>query len=429
MAVIANNQKKLKWAIYACSLLLISLSLSCKDGDKKNKTETDQIKATGTAKDSAYVVEVTAADYVFGMPTEVPSGWVTFRMKNRGQEEHNAIIFKYSDSITYPELIKSIGKAMKEEKMMDPANIFHSQIETAMGGPAILSPGLTGETTVLLEPGVHALTCWMVAEDGEYHLMKGMTRPFVVTEEKSGAEKPEASVDITVEDVAIRIEDPIEAGEHVFNVNFETMDNVHLAKLKEGQNLEDLKLWMNKAQNPSPFTFLGGAEQAPVGMTNTFKASLAPGRYALVTYGRAIMGMAEEFMIPENGAAPKSKEPENSLIVIRNTSGGIQIPEEVQTGRTPVKLQATGDKQGLYVLGRLKEGKSMAEIKQFLNNASETTPPYHPIWWGSLSPDEEVSLNLEFQAGTYLVAGPLPSGDQMPANSKTEELIHLFKVD
>ncbi len=276
MKTTTNNQLQLRYTHGACVLLLIIFCLSCQEKKKKDQVKLIDRELSEKAESSPYIVEVTAFDYAFGMPTEIPSGWVTFRMKNMRQEVHHGIVYKYSDSVTYDGLVSTIGEAFQEKELADPSNDFNSEVVTAMGGPAILSPGRTGETTVLLEPGVYALTCWMVAEDGEFHAMKGMTRPFVVTKENSGAEKPDGTVDITLEDVAINIQDPVGPGDHVFNVTFKTMDNVHLAKLEEGQKLEDLNQWMNKAQNPSPFTFLGGAEQAPVGTVNTFKATLEP---------------------------------------------------------------------------------------------------------------------------------------------------------
>lgn len=435
--------KKDQKIIYAtqtwlCFLVLISISIACKNSGKgdpeANGLESEIFKA---AKDSAYVVEVTAADYAFGMPTEVPSGWVTFKMNNMGQETHNGIIYRYSDSITYKELIATISQALQEKKILDPTNDFNSQIETAMGGPAILSPGLTGETTVLLEPGIYALTCWMVAADGEYHLMKGMTRPFVVTQEDSGAEKPEGTVDITLEDFAINIEDSIGAGDHVFNVHFRTKENVHLAKLEEGQELEDLKLWMNKAQSPSPFTFLGGAEQAPVGMTNTFKASLEPGRYALVTYGTAMNGMTSEIVVPEKGkAAPVSNEAVNAPVTVRITPERAELSEGLHSGRTLINFKTTEEKQGFYILNRLKDGSSPNEFIQFVEDvhvyerkkASETNDPSTFLWSGVLGPEKELKLNLDIKNGIYMLTGPLPPKDQMAEQWKGDEMYHVLET-
>lgn len=412
-------------------LVLVLTIISCQQGSAEKadgRTGNLATERRAISADSAYVVEVTAADYAFGMPTEVPSGWVTFRMKNMGQEEHNGIIYKYTDSLTYEDLGKLIGEALQKEEIDNSAHPFNSQIEKPMGGPAILSPGLTGETTVLLEPGTYALTCWMVAEDGEFHAMKGMTRPFIVTDENSGAKKPEATVDITLRDVAIDIEDSIAAGKNVFNVKFERVENVHLARLGEGQEFEELKEWMNKVQNPSPFTFLGGAEQAPVGTTNTFTANLEPGRYALVSYGNAIHGMAAEITVPKNGkAAPVPNKPVNPPVTIRTTTQGIELPE-IKAGRTPIILATSEDNQGFYVFGRLKKGKSRENIIQYFENYAEERP-YQPIWWGTVTADEKINLNLEMQDGTYLLAGPLPLEDQVPEQWKADEVIHIFKVD
>lgn len=428
MRIKKNNQPRVRYFIWFSMITLMIFCLACKEKEKQDQVKLMDRELLEKAKPAPYIVEVTAFDYAFGMPTEIPSGWVTFRMKNRGQKVHHGIVYKYSDSISYDRLVSSIGESLQEKELLDPTNDFNSEVVTAMGGPAILSPGRTGETTVLLDPGVYALTCWLVAEDGEYHAMKGMTRPFVVTEEKSAAEKPEGTIDITLEDVAINIEDPIGPGEHVFSVNFKTMDNVHLAKLEGNQKLEDLNQWMNKAQNPSPFTFLGGAEQAPVGMTNTFKATLDPGRYALVTYGRAVNGMSEEFVIPEEGKAPpKKNEPVNPPLHLTVTPQGMKIPQEIRTGRTPFSFEATEDKGGEYVLGKLKDGKIPADVTKSIEASGVL--PYNFIWYGTVASGEKVDLNLELQKGTYLLLGPLPPVEKFAEKWKADEMLHVFKVD
>lgn len=425
------NRRYFKCAIWACTAVFMILYLSCQDRKKEEQLKAKQSSFSESVKDSSYIVEVIAADYAFGMPTEIPSGWVTFRMENLGQEVHNAVIQKYSDSLTYQELAGMVSKALEEGQVnLPPA-------EKPMGGPAMLSPGLTGETTIFLEPGVYGMFCFMVAKDGEVHFSKGMARPFIVNDEQSSAKEPEGTVDVVVSDRAIDIEDPIEAGDIVFDVHFQTPQNVHLAKLSEGQSLEDLKEWMVKIKNPSPYTFLGGAEEAETGLHSTFKANLEPGRYALATYYFAQAGMAEEFVIPEKGAAsPVTNEPVNPPVTIVVTPQGTKVPQKLSAGRTFVTLEATKDKQGFYVLSRLKKDKSIEEFKQFWEDAyvyhkinpSQAAEPNIIIWSGPLTSDTNKTLNLDLQNTTYILTGPLPPQDQMPEQWKRDEMFHSFSV-
>ena len=417
--------------ILSALLLLVTFFFSCREGSEDKaewETENSAQEDGAKSKDSAYIVDVMAADYAFGMPTEVPSGWVTFRMKNMGQVEHNAVIHKYVDTLQYETLMNMFSEALEAEGMQKLYEMF-ALVDKDMGGPAILSPDHTGQTTVFLEPGVYTFTCWMVAEDGKYHIQKGMNRPFIVTNENSGAEKPKGTVGITLSNFAIDIEDSIGAGEQIFNVNFEASQNVHLAKLQEGQDFEDLQEWMEKVQTPSPYIFLGGAEQGPVGTHSTFRATLEPGKYALVTHYWAPLGMAEEFTIPETGKAPPiHNTPVNGEVKIESDMKGTVLPDQVPTGRTPIAITNSGDQEYKYLLAYLNPGNSTEDIKQFFKEAYPMgTPPYHYIWYDGLQPGEVKKINLDVQEKNYVLIGPfLPETPQFE-QWREENFVHSIQ--
>ncbi len=65
--------------------------------------------------DSSYVVDIIAADYAFGMPSEIPSGWITFRMENMGMEEHLGVINKYPDSLGYEGIVGMTREALTKK--------------------------------------------------------------------------------------------------------------------------------------------------------------------------------------------------------------------------------------------------------------------------------------------------------------------------
>lgn len=432
-----KNKKpyQIRAKILSAILLLITFCISCKEGPTERSHEELNLSAqeNNNSKSSAYVVDVTAADYAFGMPTEVPSGWVTFRMKNMGQEEHNAIIHKYVDTLQYETLNSLFSEALEAEGMEGFSAMFQL-LDKDMGGPAILSPDHTGETTVFLEPGVYTFTCWMVAEDGDYHIQKGMNRPFIVTDEESGAEKPEGTVGITLSDLAIDIEDSIEAGDHIFDVKFDASHNVHLAKLGKDQKLEDLQEWMNKVQTPSSFIFLGGAEQAPVGISSTFKASLEPGRYAFVTYGYADSGMAEEVIIPAKGkASTVENEPVNPERRIVVGTERTVLPKDLPTGRTPLIIENPDESDYRYILSFIKDGYSKEDYVQFIQDAVEQKidpmqeeRPFEDVWQGIVVAGEEKQINLEVQDKQYILTGPWLPDKPLPVQWKGESMVYAL---
>jgi len=50
--------------------------------------------------DRAHVVEVTARDFAFDAPDQIPSGWTTFRMTNAGEQEHFLYIYRLPENKT-----------------------------------------------------------------------------------------------------------------------------------------------------------------------------------------------------------------------------------------------------------------------------------------------------------------------------------------
>ncbi len=419
-------------------LILVFLSVSCNwnSSEKRNsaKVESDQ-ESKITTKDSSYIVDVTAVDYAFGMPTEIPSGWVTFRMKNMGKEEHLGIVEKYPDSLGYDGLIAMISEALQQDGMDGFLPMLELR-EGQFGGPAMLSPNLTGETTVYLEPGLYAFTCWVKTPEGELHLQKGMIRPFKITNKKTGADKPTGTVDITMSDFAINIEDPIAAGDHIFNVNFEDSHNIHMAKLEEGDDLEELKQWMTHITAPSPFRFIGGAEQAPEGMSSTFKATLEPGRYAFLTFGRTMYGMVEEINIPEDGAAsPPSARVVNPVIKIESGLEGTSLPEKMNIGRTPIVVKNTGKENYAYNLVLLKEGKSVGDVEKFFKAAyvdksidPQLAPkPFQHIYSKVIEPGEKDEFSLQVEKGNYVFFGPILMTETWESALSKNNLYHAIE--
>ncbi|MGY5851381.1 hypothetical protein [Salegentibacter sp. F14] len=420
-------------------LVCIGFLVSCNNSGKKNEEASiTEERETGVETiDSAYIVDVMAMDYAFGMPKEIPSGWITLRMKNMGKEEHVAVVVKFKDSLSFSKVNRMFTKAISEGKLSSFEEVW-DQMETNMGGPALLSPDHTGQTTVFLEPGLYALSCGVETADGEYHSQKGMLRVFKVTEKETNAKKPESTVDITLSNYAISTDRPIGTGEQVFNVKFKDFDghDVHLARLKPDQDLEGLKIWMNNVQVPSPYEFLGGAEQVPAGGSSTFKANLEPGRYAFVSHYFAASGMAEEFEISEfKKAAPMVNEPVNPKVIIEADSNKVYFPEKVPSGRTSVEIINQGDQEYNFYFTSLKEGVKEEEYQKFIKDiyvneeemAEGQSFPDNFLFYESLKPGEKKEFNLEVYKRKYYLIGPLIPGEKWKTQWREKNMIHVME--
>lgn len=430
-----NLKKSLLLPFIAISFILISCDWSTSGKQQENNFGDSRDDHQKKAPDN--IVDVSAMDYAFGMPEEIPSGWVKFRMKNMGNEEHVGIIVKFQDTVTYSNVTDLIQKLTEEGTLEAYYKVIDLTHPEADGGPGLLSPGLTSTTTTYLDPGLYALVCGIQSADGLSHFQRGMVRAFKVLDKKGNSVKPEGTVDVTVSDYAISTHDPIETGEQVFNVRFSGKEeqDIHLARLRPDQDLQDLQNFMDTIKMPSPFEFLGGIEQNPQKMKSSFKVHLEPGRYAFVSHHFTNVGMTEEFTVSENKAAPPiENSPANPEVVITSNMSHTTFPDKVPTGRTEFILRNDGAKEYKYLLAGLKKGFSE---EQFINHILEVYRdekdqpenyvfPDNPFFYRSLKPGEEVKFNFEVKQGSYFMIGPLLVEPKWKEQWREENLIHKF---
>jgi len=244
-----------------------------------------------------YVAEYAALDYVFAGPSEIPSGWITFRMPNRGEEHHVMLLVRLPEGVSYAEYNSATQQGEAPEWWGE---------QVIMGGPAALGPGLVGETTVKLDPGEYAMVCPVPTADGTQHSALGMMRPLTVTEEASGAPEPEADITMTLRSLEFEMDSDITPGRHTIRVVFEHQPegkphDVHIARLGTNQTLEDFATAMETLDletiELNDVYFIGGAEDMPEGYTAYFTANFEPGRYAFWCHGHSADGMVEEFTV------------------------------------------------------------------------------------------------------------------------------------
>lgn len=272
---------------------------------------------------TAPVVEVTAVDYAFRAPDEVPSGWTTFRMRNDGEEHHFLILHRLPEGRTFDEYVTEIGepfnqvwyplrsgeigKAEAGERLGEliPAWFWSAK---QMGGPGIVAPGGTSQATVKLEPGNYVMECYMKTPEGEFHAMEGMARPLIVTEASNGASPPAADVEMTLTTDGFVVRDELPPGRHTVAVHFAEQpeagfgNDVHVARLDGVADATELVPWMdwmnvNGLENPAPTPFVGGTQEMPEGYTAYFTVNLEPGRYAWISESPDVRRMVREFTV------------------------------------------------------------------------------------------------------------------------------------
>ena len=244
-----------------------------------------------------HVVEYAALDFVFAGPSEIPSGWTTFRMPNRGEELHVMLLIRLPDGVSYADYHAATVQRTATGETPD-----WWDDRVIMGGPAALSPGLTGETTVRLDPGEYAMICPVRTADGTLHTALGMMRPLTVTEEASGAPEPDTDITLMLRNLEFEMDGVITTGRHTIRVVFEHQPegkphDVHVARLGPNETLEDFAASMQGEIEFGDFYFIGGAEDMPEGYTAYFTADFEPGRYAFWCHFHSGDGMVQEFRV------------------------------------------------------------------------------------------------------------------------------------
>lgn len=306
-------------------LLMAGLFQGCTE---KEQTQAD--RPTDTAESATNVVQIIARGLAFDAPSEIPSGWTTFRLDNRSELVHFAIVERLPEGHTVEQAQKEVvppfqaGMDRLNEGDVDAAmEAFGSLPEwfsdlVFIGGPGLTAGGSSSEATVFLEPGNYMIECY-VKTDGVFHSYNpdpdtwGMVSALTVTEERNGEDPPESTVEVSVSAAnGIVLDQPVRSGEQTFAVFFMDQQahenfvghDVHLARVHADTDHEQLQNWMDWTQpsgleTPAPVTFLGGLNEMPAGQTGYFTVSLDPGSYILIseTPGASDKGLMHSFEV------------------------------------------------------------------------------------------------------------------------------------
>jgi hypothetical protein len=265
-------------------------------------------------------------------PAEIPSGWVTFRLRNESAMTHFAVVERMPEGKGVAEQQAEVAPVFQEG--MDLLNGGDGEAAMAafgtlpawfgeivfLGGPGFLSANRTCDATVRLEPGTYILECY-VKTDGVFHSYNpdprvyGMVHEFTVTADSSGAVPPEADLAVVISgDGGIDAPDTVPPGSHVVEVTFTDQKvhenfvghDVHIARIDDEAVVGTLETWMvwsnpTGLETPAPAPFVGGLNEMPAGSVGYFTVTLEPGTYAWISEvpGASAKGMLRRFTVAE----------------------------------------------------------------------------------------------------------------------------------
>ena len=317
--------------LLASVILLLFFLGSCTNQSADSETQESAQSMVETEPEELGVVEVKAVGLTLEAEDEIPSGWTTLRFINDSDMIHLAFLYKLppgkgiADHKDLAPIFQNFMDQINGRPLSDPdAGMeipeWFGQVVT-FGGPGLLSKHKTSETTILMEPGIYLIECY-VKTDGIFHSYNssptetGMVHQFVVTEENNGASEPQATLDISLSgEGGMTVSGEASTGNHVVGVTFQDQKphenfqghDVHLVRLDQDSDLAQIAQWVDwreptGLQTPSPAEFLGGTNELPAGGKAYFSVDLKPGRYAWISEvpNAQEKGMLVEFEVSDN---------------------------------------------------------------------------------------------------------------------------------
>ena len=229
--------------------------------------------ATPAHDAAANTLVVTAYEYAFLAPEQVPGGAVTVRLVNRGRSGHQAIFLRLDDSSSLVRVMRSLV-----------ADTAHTTGVRGVGGIENANPGDSSETILVLRPGRYVIVC-AYNGDGHAHVSMGMIRPLTVTAEAMNANSrlPVTPVTVRLTDYHIALSGPLHAGRQLVRVENDGSQRHHLSIMRfvGSTSLEELDKWDGKSK-PAPIeTVSGGTTVLDAGQASVVALELRPGRYLL----------------------------------------------------------------------------------------------------------------------------------------------------
>lgn len=285
------------FSVLAASIVI----LACTDSKTSEQRNPELVNA----------VEITSTGMNFDLPDEIPSGWTTFRYQNKTDITHFFVIEKMPEfegdqktvEDSKAEVVPVFQNIMddimgKEPRFPDAGFQLPEWYPNVLfvGGPGLIGPNGIAETTIHLSPGTYVIECYVKQPDGTFHSTQEMIEGLVVTEETSDVDPPDPNVEMTLSsNDGIEVDGNLTAGENIVRVEYEDQKaqehslgfDVHLARLENDTDMDELAVWMNWSApsgltTVAPVEFLGGAQEMPLGHFAYMRFDLEPGRYAWI---------------------------------------------------------------------------------------------------------------------------------------------------
>lgn len=230
------------------------------------------------AEERATPIAVTATDFAFEHPPTVDAGAVELQLTNRGKAQHILILARVSSGATLDEAREALLSDAPPQGGAPPFSF--------VPGVAEVTPGRTGNSTQVLQPGQYIMICPIPDTDGTPHFAKGMVSTFEATG-AGGGTLPTPTATVTAQEFAFLNVPQLDAGDHVVGMRNtgKQEHEMNLAELAPGKTVDDIVEFMKQPPGQGgapPMTLHGGVLMQP-GLSATARFTLEAGKqYAFV---------------------------------------------------------------------------------------------------------------------------------------------------
>lgn len=256
---------------------------------------------TGDETTASRVINLTATDYTFTMPTMAPvsAGLVTIEVHNHGTQPHQANIARLHNGVTYDQfngaLVHGAGAALS--------------LVDLEGGPNTVDPGATGIAKSALTAGRYVVLCFVQGADGIPHVAKGMVMPIQVEGTSPAARTPQVNGTIGLHSYGFDLPSVMHSGLYAVTNTADEPHELSILRVAPGRTSADVQAYLmsqTPPAGPPPFSDAGGVGGISPGVTAYGRLDLEPGDYVAICFvpddqaphlPHLMMGMFEPFTV------------------------------------------------------------------------------------------------------------------------------------
>ena len=239
------------------------------DSDTSATTASGAPTAIAAEAASANVVTITAADFSYDLPKQVPAGSTEIVLENHGAETHQAALVKLAPGATPAQFLGALAADFASA----------AQFGTFVAGPNEAAPDGSSRVVSDLEPGNYLVLCLIPSPDGTPHVLKGMQASLVVTPPEQPAREVDADAPtLALKDFSFALPKGYNGGPLEVENQGTQNHEVVVVGLPDGVDIHDIVdstvPLFTPAKGPAPYADVAGidadrARACPPGSTST----------------------------------------------------------------------------------------------------------------------------------------------------------------